>query len=58
MLTKQTVKKEIDKIPDCLLEDILQFLTALKKKNPKKKIHTFKLKGQFDKMNIRDRAYE
>ena len=59
MVTKQKIKKEIDEIPDYLLEDVLQFLNKLKKNRiPKSKLHTFKLKGQFDNMNIRDRAYE
>lgn len=31
MITKDKVKKEIDKIPDDLLEDVLKFIRVLKK---------------------------
>lgn len=55
MITKQKIKKEIDEIPDDLLEEIYQFINSLKKK---KNLHTFKLKGQFDELNIRQAAYE
>ena len=59
MEIREKVKKEIEKIPDHQLKDVLNFLTDIRKgKTSKKKIHTFKLNGKFDNMNIRARAYE
>jgi len=59
MTTKEIIKKEIDKIPDDLLEDVLKFLNTLKnKKSGERKLHTYKLKGNFDNLNIRDEAYD
>jgi len=59
MITKEIVKKEIDKTPDYLLEDILKFLSNIRKDKARiRKIHTYKLKGKFDNLNIRAKAYE
>ena len=59
MITKEIVKKEIDRIPDYLLEDVLKFIGNIEKeKTSRKKIHTYKLKGKFDNLNIRAKAYE
>ncbi len=59
MTTKEKVKKEIDKMPNELLEKVFRYINTLKAKgNQKKKIHTFKLSGQLDDVNIRKKAYE
>lgn len=59
MTTKEKVKKEIDKMPNDLLEKVYKYINSLGvKEAPKKKIHTYNLKGQFDNVNIRERAYE
>lgn len=59
MTTKEKVKIEIDKMPDDLLEKVYKYINSLRAKTTqKKKIHTFKLKGQLDNVNIRERAYE
>ena len=59
MITKKTLKAEIDKLPDNLLEEVYKFINAIKTTEPKRRtIHTFKLKGQFDNINIRESAYE
>jgi hypothetical protein len=59
MNTKEKVKKEIDKMPEDLLEQVYAFINTIKSKKPKrKKLHTFKLKGMFDDVNIREKAYE
>lgn len=59
MITKEKIKKEIDKMPNDLIEKVYKYINGLKSKEPKKKeIHTFNLKGQFDNINIRERAYE
>jgi DNA replication initiation complex subunit (GINS family) len=59
MITKEKVKKEIDKMPNDVLEKVYRYINSLKTNtSKKKKIHTFNLKGQFDDLNIRERAYE
>lgn len=59
MITKETVKQEIDKIPDYLLEDVLEFIGNIKNENTlRRQVHTYKLKGKFDNLNIRAKAYE
>ena len=60
MITKEKVKSEIDKMPDSLLEDIYTYIRRSVdfKKKPIGKIHTFKLKGQLDQIDIRAKAYE
>ncbi len=59
MTTKERVKKEIDKMPNDLLELVYKYINSLEMKTTqKKKIHTYNLKGQFDNVNVRERAYE
>ncbi len=59
MTNKEKVKKEIEKMPNDLLEKVYKYINSLKTKTTnKKKIHTFSLKGQLDNVNIRERAYE
>ena len=59
MTIKDKVKKEIDKMPEDLLKQVYIFINSIKfKKVRKKKIHTFKLNGKFDNVNIREKAYE
>jgi len=59
MTTREKVKQEIDKIPDYLLDEVLGFINSVRfEKSNKREIHTFKLKGNFDNINIRSKAYE
>lgn len=59
MTTKEKVKREVDKMPNDLLEKVYEYINSLRtKKKPTKKIHTFNLKGQLDNLNIRKKAYE
>ncbi len=59
MITKAHIKRKIDKMPNEFLDKVYNYINSLtSKKTAKKKIHTFKLKGQFDDVNIRDKAYE
>jgi len=59
MTTKAKIKKEIERMPDKLLEKVYRYINNLKT-NPDtpKPISTFKLKGKFDKVNVREKAYE
>ncbi len=59
MVTKEKLKKEIDKLPQNLLGQVYQFINSMKeKKRTKNRIRSFKLKGQFDDINIREKAYD
>ncbi len=59
MSTKEKIKNEIDTLSEEFLDDVLQFLYNLKNVNKsKKKIRSLHLKGQFDKMDISQKAYE
>lgn len=59
MTTKEKIKKNIDELSDDLLEKVDQYINLIKADDSKKKkVRTFKLKGQFDKVNIRHSAYE
>ena len=59
MITKEKVKKEIDRLSDAELEKVYQYLSSLrKKKKPKPNIRSLKLKGKLDKEDLRTLAYE
>ncbi len=59
MVTKEKLKKEIDELPQDLLKKVYQFIHSMTGKTGKKsRIRSFKLKGQFDDINIREKAYE
>jgi ABC-type phosphate/phosphonate transport system substrate-binding protein len=59
MITKDRVKNEIDQMPDELVEKVYAFISDIKKpKKAEKTIHTYKLRGVFDRINIRKTAYE
>lgn len=58
MTTKEKLKEEIDRLPSNQLDDVFQFIYSIKTKKIKtRKLHSFKLKGQFDKLDIRKEAY-
>lgn len=59
MTVKQKVLKEINTLPEDILSKVYEFLHALKSdKGKQHRIRSFKLQGQFDKMNLRKEAYE
>jgi len=59
MVTREKIKREIDNIPNELLEKVHMYIGGLtSKKTTKKKFRTYKLNGQFDDINIRERSYE
>ena len=59
MTTREKIKKNLDDLPDNLVEQVHQFIKSIKPKNShKNKIRSFRLKGQFDSVNIRHQAYE
>lgn len=59
MTIKEKIKKEIDKMPDELLYQLQVYLNSIKKSSQQRvKIKSLHLKGRFDNVNIRQKAYE
>lgn len=59
MITKEKVKKEIDRLSDVELEKAYLYLSSVTKSNTAKtSIRSLKLKGKLDKKDIRSIAYE
>lgn len=59
MITKEKIKKEIDRLSDTELEKVYLYLSSLRKtKKTKPNIRSFKLRGKLDKENLRSLAYE
>jgi hypothetical protein len=59
MTTRNKIKQEIDRVPEEMLEKVHKYINAITTASKiKKKFPTYKLKGQFDKLNVRKRAYE
>ena len=59
MITKALIKRKIDRMPNEFLDKVYNYintLTSTKKRT--KKIHAYKLRGQFDDVNIREKVYE
>ncbi len=59
MIAKEYIKNKIDQMPDELVEKVYAFIDGIKKtKMIKRSIHTYRLNGAFDQMDIRKMAYE
>ncbi|MDZ7808121.1 MAG: hypothetical protein U5K71_13550 [Gracilimonas sp.] len=59
MITKEKVKKEIDRLSDTELEKVYLYLSSLKKtKKSRLNIRSLKLKGKLDDQNLRSVAYK
>ena len=58
MITKEKLINEIENLPEDLLEKVYKFIRNLQTQKPKIKIHTYKLKGQFDDMDVREESYK
>ena len=59
MITKEKLKKEIDRLSDAELEKVYLYLSSLTKKKKKKGgIRSLKLNGKLDDKNVRSIAYE
>ncbi|MDZ7757763.1 hypothetical protein [Rhodohalobacter sp.] len=57
MITKEKVKKEIDKLSDTDVEKVYSYLSSLRKtKKTEPNIRSLKLKGKLDEENLRDSA--
>jgi len=59
MITKEKVKKEIDRLSDTELEKVYLYLSSLKRtKKSRPDIRSLKLKGKLDDEDLRNLAYE
>lgn len=59
MITKEKVKKEIDRLSETELEKVYLYLSSLDKtKKSKPNIRSLKLKGKLDGQDLRSLAYE
>jgi len=59
MITKEKVKKEIDRLSDTELEKVYLYLSSLKRtKKSRPDIRSLKLKGKLDDKELRNLAYE
>ena len=59
MITKARIKRKIDRLPNEFLDKVYNYINSLTTTKKRiREIHTFKLKGQFDDVNIREKAYE
>lgn len=59
MITKEKIKKEIDRLSDTELEKAYLYLSSLRKtKKSTPNIRSLKLKGKLDKEDLRTLAYE
>ena len=60
MITKETIKKEVDKLPDSMLEVVYKLLKSLTHTQAKgdRKWTARNFEGKFDAADIRTAAYE
>ena len=59
MQIKEKLKKEIDQMPEALLYQVQKYLDTIKTiDTQKRKIRSLHLNGQYDNVNIRQKAYE
>jgi hypothetical protein len=58
MPTKKEVKKEIDKMPDHLVDPVYKFIKEKEKKYGDRHLPSYKFNGDFDNKDIRKKAYE
>ena len=58
-ISKDSIKEEVDKLPDSVLERLHKFIRTLAKKEQKAmKLKSLNLGGHFDDADIRSAAYE
>ncbi|WP_417914930.1 hypothetical protein [Candidatus Electronema sp. JM] len=58
MTVKERIMSEIDSLPDELLEQVRKYIEAVKAEAAGRRHRTMRLRGQFDKMDMRQTAYE
>jgi flagellar biosynthesis/type III secretory pathway protein FliH len=60
MVTKELIKREVDRLPESLLEEVYHLLKRVvsQKKEKKVKLSLHDFKGQLDQKNLRKEAYE
>ncbi|MEK6783608.1 MAG: hypothetical protein AABY93_18035 [Bacteroidota bacterium] len=60
MVTKEVLKREVDKLPESLLEEVYSLLKRVveRRKEKKVKVTLHDFKGQLDNKDFRKEAYE
>lgn len=59
MTKKEKLKQRIDQLPDELLGQVQKYLDSIKpKRKSKGNLRTIHLKGQYDNLDVRQKAYE
>jgi hypothetical protein len=62
IITRDDVKQEVDNLPENALERLYNFIASIRRNTYTKSrgttLRSFHLKGQFDDVNIRQRALE
>ena len=59
MTTKEIIERNLNDLPEELLKQVYEFIKSISaKKSKKRNVRSYKLSGQFDNENIRQRAYE
>ncbi|MEO6033898.1 MAG: hypothetical protein ABIQ35_01455 [Verrucomicrobiota bacterium] len=59
MINRDSLKQEIDRLPEDSLSQLERFLRSLARPlRERKPLSGYKLGGYFDKVSIRDQAYE
>lgn len=60
MISKEELKREVDKLPENLLEEVYTLLKRFVRQEPRnhKKLTIRDFKGSLDDKNARDAAYE
>ncbi|MCB0328431.1 MAG: hypothetical protein KDD70_02175 [Bdellovibrionales bacterium] len=58
-VTKEDIKREVDTLPETVLNRLYKFISTLKgRKSKREPLPTYDFKGRFDQVDIRSKAYE
>lgn len=58
-VTKEDIKREIDNLPESVMNRLYKFIGSLKKRSKKSEAFpAFNLNGKFDDLDVRSEAYE
>jgi hypothetical protein len=58
MTKRESLKREIETLPDKIIEELYNLVHPVPEKKHKKSVRTYKLNGQYDNVDLRRTAYE